>query len=49
MLEYLPWVRRTGPFTVAAEFPDPVAMMKYLAFLSFYRSEGIPRYGEGVP
>lgn len=47
MLEYLPWLRRTGPFTIAAEFPDAVAMMKYLAFLSFYQSAGVPRYGEG--
>jgi D-amino peptidase len=47
MLEYLPWLRRTGPFTIAAEFPDAVTMMKYLAFLSFYQSTGLPRYGEG--
>lgn len=47
MLEYLPWLERTGPFTIAAEFPDAVAAMKYIAFLSFYQSTGTPRYGEG--
>jgi len=47
MLEYLPWLERTGPFTIAAEFPDAVTAMKYIAFLSFYQSTGTPRYGEG--
>ena len=49
MLAYLPWVERTGAFTIRAELPDAVSMMKWLAFVSFYQSSGVPRYGEGHP
>ncbi|MCX7172486.1 MAG: M55 family metallopeptidase [Proteobacteria bacterium] len=32
---YMPDIRRSGPFTVEAEFPDMVATMRFLAFVLF--------------
>jgi D-aminopeptidase len=46
MLDYLPWIERTGPFTISVEVADPAEMLRLIAFLAFYQAEGVPRYGE---
>lgn len=46
MLDYLPWVTRTGTYTVETRFEDAVTLMKFISFVSFFVPDGLPRYGE---
>lgn len=46
MLDYLPWLERTGPFTISVDVADAAQMLRLIAFLAFYQAEGVPRYGE---
>ena len=46
MLDYLPWLQRTGPFTISVDVADAAQMLRLIAFLAFYQAEGVPRYGE---
>ena len=45
MLDYLPFFERRGSFTIGLKVADAVEMMKTISFLSFYQSEGVPKYG----
>jgi D-amino peptidase len=46
MLDYLPWLERSGPYTISVEVADAAEMLRLIAFLAFYQAEGVPRYGE---
>ena len=49
MWEWLAGCERTAPFTVRWRLRDMPEVMRLIAFVSFYQSHGVPRYGEGKP
>ncbi len=45
MLDYLPWIKRTGAYTAEVGLKDMEEVMKVIAFVAFYQSKGVPTYG----
>ena len=44
MFDYLPWISRTGAFTIAAKFSSMVEVMKFITFGMLYQATGVPGF-----